>query len=115
MLYLKNDQLDFLISISKTNKIMCNTLSDSQMKIVRFLEDENLIDANREILSTRYDSETQNAIHNFGRIISVSISERGKAYLAESKHRKFYFWIPIVIDSILSVSAIIISIIALCG
>lgn len=114
MLYLQDKQLDFLISISKADKIMCDTLSDSQLKLINYLENEKLIEVQREIVQTSIDPETHKLKNVYGNPLSVSILPKGIAYLAESKHRKFYFWIPIIIDSILSVSAIIISIIALC-
>lgn len=83
---LEKDQLDFLITLSKINKVHRDVISDSQLKMIKFLEDNKLIDVQREIIQSYLTPETR-TIHNvYGGIVSVSISEYGRAYLAGRKN-----------------------------
>lgn len=44
---------------------------------------------------------------------TYAITPKGKAYFEERRSVKIHFWIPIAIDTVLSLSAIVISVIAL--
>lgn len=79
---LDKDQLDLLITLSKIEKIYRDVISDSQLKMIYFLEDNKFVNVQREIIHTYLDSETRTVRHTYGEIMSVSISEFGKAYLA---------------------------------
>lgn len=46
-------------------------------------------------------------------VFTYAITPKGKAYFEEKRIKKTHFWIPIIIDTVLSVTAIVISIIAL--
>lgn len=83
---LNKEQMDFLIALLKMEKIHRNSISDSQLKMIDFLEDNKLVNVQREIIHSRLDSETQTIRHTYGEIVSVSISEFGKAYLAGKKN-----------------------------
>ena len=113
MFYLHRSQLKFLKSIPKDETMTIDNISDSKEKIISFLEDQKLIDVSRKILRTQINSESHTYRHIYGEIESVSLSEQGKAYLSERKHERFCFWIPIIIDALLSIAAIVISIISL--
>lgn len=82
MLYLNDDQKVFLNRLSKTGLVDCASLSEDELKIVRFFDKEGLIDANREQY-TSLDPKTQELRFFPGAYLSVSISEKGKAYLVE--------------------------------
>ena len=112
MNFLNKSQLKFLKSLSKKKTILRKDISDSEMEIVYFLQDEKLIYVEREFLPIQFIRESH-TYTNDGEILSVSIHPRGDAFLAELKHQRRYFWIPIIIDAALSVAAIVISIIAL--
>lgn len=83
---LNKDQLDFLITLSKIGKIYGDVIADSQLKMINFLEDNKFVNVQREIIHSYMDSETKTVHHTYGEIISVSISEFGKAYLAGKKN-----------------------------
>lgn len=85
MIYLEKDQLSFLIAISGTDKLLRDDISDQQWKMLKFLEDEKLIDIHRKILRYQLNPETSKATPIYGAMKSVSISEQGKAYLAEMR------------------------------
>lgn len=77
MIHLDKKQHNFLIYISKSDKIIYKKLSDEQIKIANYLEENNLIDA-------RYEAHKNG--HNFGKRLYATISEAGKAYLSERKY-----------------------------
>ncbi len=83
---LNKEQMDFLITLSKIGKIHRDSIADSQFKMINFLEDNKLVNVKREIIHSRLNPETQTVHHTYGDIISVSISEFGKAYLAGRKN-----------------------------
>lgn len=84
MLYLNTEQQNFLNTLSKTESIDCFALSEKELKIVEFLDEEGLIDSKREQHTTL--NPITNEFHTFpGAYLSVSISEKGKSHLVESK------------------------------
>lgn len=85
-MYLDKDQLEFLEYLSRSGDITRENILTSQLDIVRFLEKQELINANREIIHTRFNGENNTYTNTYGDIISISISEQGKAYLAETVH-----------------------------
>lgn len=88
---LNKEQLNFLKSLPENEDVSITGVSESKMSIVYFLESEGLIDAKREVIHSRLDVETRTFKDTYGRILSISISEKGKAYLAELKHEKNHF------------------------
>ncbi|MCH5343359.1 MAG: hypothetical protein J1E64_04905 [Acetatifactor sp.] len=105
MIHLDQKQHNFLIHISKSGKIIYKELSDEQIKIANFLEENNLIDVKYEA-HLKYDWETRKAGYNFGKRLSATISEAGKAYLSEKKHLAKEKWIPYIITTVISVLAL---------
>ena len=83
MLYLNDDQKRFLNQLSKANLIDCSTLSENDLKIVRFFDDEGLIDAKREEIGY-FNPQTAKFNSIPGAYLFISISEKGKSYLVEA-------------------------------
>lgn len=79
MLYLTKQQLSMLKRSSK-EEINCDTLSSSDLEIILFLEQNNLVKTSRDIVPLVIDG-----IPNpyKGKIHSASISEKGKSFLIE--------------------------------
>ena len=79
MLYLTMQQLSMLKRSSK-EEINCDTLSSSDLEIILFLEQNNLVKTSRDIVPLVIDG-----IPNpyKGKIHSASISEKGKSFLIE--------------------------------
>ena len=105
MIHLDKKQHDFLIYISKLDKIVYKELSEEQIKIANYLEENNLIDVKYEA-HLKYDWENRKPGYNYGKRLSATISEAGKAYLSERKHLAKEKWIPYIITTIVSILAL---------
>lgn len=102
-MYLNKEQFNFLKYLSNNEKIEYSSLSENEIKISRFLEEEKLISIYRSSFP-RMNRDGQVRYVN-GKAISISISEQGKSYIAERKHelKKLLFkdiFIPIVVSVI---------------
>ena len=106
-LYLHKSQFHLLKSLKNKGSVICDSFSDDQMKIVHFLYEQKFIDVKHEILSTSFDSESGTIKNTYGKIISISISEQGRAYLANRKHQLFTQWIPYAITTAISILALV--------
>mgnify|MGYP006887563158 FL=1 len=82
-MYLNKEQFEFLKKLSNTDCIECSSLSKAEVKISRFLENEKLASISRESIP-RFSHGQVSYIN--GKALSVSISEKGKSYIAERKH-----------------------------
>nr|DAQ49862.1 MAG TPA: hypothetical protein [Caudoviricetes sp.]DAT87320.1 MAG TPA: hypothetical protein [Caudoviricetes sp.] len=102
-MYLNKEQFNFLKYLSNNEKIEYSSLSENEIKISKFLEEEKLISIYRSSFP-RMNRDGQVRYVN-GKAISISISEQGKSYIAERKHelKKLLFkdiFIPIVVSVI---------------
>lgn len=102
-------------------------LDNASQKILKFLENNG--ETKFETLYNKFGDNTEDilmALCNIGYAkqlinhptfnsneLTYKIMPLGKAYFKERRISKIHFWIPIIIDTILSIAAIIISIIAL--
>ena len=102
-------QIALLKKLNDTSKLNYNSLSLSDKDVCSYLKFLNFIDYDE----TTNTSTTLGVTQFYDEIESIKITEFGKAFLSESSRDNRRIWIPIIIDSVLSVSAIIISIIAL--
>ena len=105
MSYLNRKQHKFLIKLSKTDKIYWNILKEPDIKIIMFLNSQNLVDIKRK-QNIRINRDTRQAEYYPGEYQSVSISEAGKAYLSERKHLIKEKWVPYIITTAISVLAL---------
>lgn len=70
--------------LSSKEKIEYSSLSENEIKISNFLEEEKLISVNRESFpKINQDGQVRYAK---GKTLSITISEQGKSYIAERKH-----------------------------
>lgn len=102
---LEKSQLEFLITLSKMDEIHRDVISDSQLEMIKFLEDNKLVEVNREIIRTYLEPKTHTFRNEYGDILSVSISQFGKAYLAGRKNEFKHIllkdvFIPIIVTLI---------------
>lgn len=102
---LEKSQLEFLITLSKMDKIHRDVIPDSQLEMIKFLEDNKLVEVNREIIRTYLEPKTHTFRNEYGDILSVSISQFGKAYLAGRKNEFKHIllkdvFIPIIVTLI---------------
>lgn len=108
MIYLTNPQRRFLHNLINVQCVDCRGFSDSDLKIVKYLDSIELIDAKRE--TGVYPSMSNAELKTIkGKYISVSISEKGKSYFVERRSELIHFLIPVSI----SIIALLISIISL--
>ena len=70
--------------LSSKEKIEYSSLSENEIKISSFLEEEKLISVNRESFP-RINQDGQ-VRYVKGKTLSIAISEQGKSYIAERKH-----------------------------
>lgn len=92
-------QYQMLKSILKGNQYYINLVSEEEKSILNFLRDQKYI-----------VQKAENP--NKNKIIYV-ITELGKSKLYEDRKDRFRHWIPIAISNLMSLIAIVISIIAL--
>lgn len=104
MIFLTPDQLKFLKKLSKTKSIDYYFLLPN-LDIAKFLVKEELATFKKERL-TRINPDTHKVENYDGKIISISISESGKAYLSERKSYIRDKWIPYIITTIISLLAL---------
>lgn len=102
---LEKSQLEFLITLSKMDEIHRDVIPDSQLEMVKFLEDNKLVEVNREIIRTYLEPKTHTFRNEYGDVLSVSISQFGKAYLAGRKNEFKHIllkdvFIPIIVTLI---------------
>lgn len=83
--YLNKEQFNFLKYLSSKEKIEYSSLSENEIKISSFLEEEKLISVNRETFP-RINQDGQ-VRYVKGKPLSITISEQGKSYIAERKHK----------------------------
>lgn len=101
-MYLNKEQFNFLKYLSNKEKIEYSSLSENEIKISNFLEEEKLISVNRESFP-KFNQDGQ-VRYVKGKVLSISISEQGKSYIAERKHEfKKLLFKDIVIPIIVSV------------
>lgn len=105
MFYVNREQFNFLKYICKTKMIIYSDLSNEQVKIADFLEENKLIDVSYQN-KPHFDFETKKASYERGGRISATISETGKAYLSERKRYVREKWIPYTITTVISVLAL---------
>ncbi len=86
MIYLSKNQLDFLISLSKVEKLSKHDIPNEDLKMLYFLNDKGLIEIHRDIIRYRLGEKVGEATPIYGEIEAVSISEQGTAYLSERKY-----------------------------
>lgn len=97
MLVLAKSQIKFLKKLSKVNSIKCDTLTSDEMHIVRYLDENGLINADRSI--RQYPNfNTGELKFGKGKYLSVSISEKGKSFFAERRSNTLRFSIPVIIS-----------------
>lgn len=86
MICLSKNQLDFLISLSKVEKLSKHDIPNEDLKMLYFLNDKGLIEIHRDIIRYRLGEKVGEATPIYGEIEAVSISEQGTAYLSERKY-----------------------------
>lgn len=75
-MYLNKEQFNFLKYLSSKEKIEYSSLSENEIKISNFLEEEKLISVNRESFpKINQDGQVRYAK---GKTLSITISEQGK-------------------------------------
>lgn len=104
MIFLTPDQLKFLKKLSKTKSINYHFFLPN-LDIAKFLVKEELATFKKERL-TRINPDTHKVENYDGKIISISISESGKAYLSERKSYIRDKWIPYIITTVISILAL---------
>lgn len=85
-MHLDKNQLDFLKKLAELDTIQRKDIDDSQLDIILYLNKQGLIYVDRSLSGMRINPIT-NKYENDGEILSVSISEQGKAYLSETAHK----------------------------
>lgn len=108
MIYLSKSQKRLFRKIYKANILDCSDMSESQLEIVKYLNNLGFLITNRES-STQYNPDTGNFQTFYFEYISVQISEKGKSYIAEAKSDLIRFLIPVTV----SICALVISTISL--
>lgn len=84
-MYLNKEQFNFLKYLSSKEKIEYSSLSENEIKISSFLEEEKLVSVNRESFpKINQDGQVR---YVKGKPLSITISEQGKSYIAERKHK----------------------------
>lgn len=84
-MHLDKNQLDFLKKLSEVDEMKRSDIDDSQISMILYLNKQGLVSVDRDISGLRMNRFT-NKLENDGEILSVWISEQGKAYLAEILH-----------------------------
>lgn len=104
MLFLTPEQRKFLVKLSKSEPISYYLIL-KDLEIAKFLVNKELAKFKRERL-TRINPDTHKLENYDGKIISISISESGKAYLLERKAQIRGKWIPYIITTTISIFAL---------
>ena len=108
MIHLSKPQKQLFRKIYKVNTLDCSNMSESQLEIVKYLDNLGFLNAKHKSL-TQYNSDTGHLETINLEYISVKISEKGKSYIAEVKSVFIRFLIPVTV----SICALVISIISL--
>lgn len=104
MIFLTPEQRKFLIKLSKSESIDYYLIL-KDLDIAKFLVEKELAKFKKERL-TRINPDTHKVENYDGKIISISISEAGKAYIVERKTQIRKKWIPYIITTIISALAL---------
>lgn len=100
---LDKTQLNLLNKIRKTGDYNCSNISESELSIIKYLRSEGFLTA-----KTR-DGFFPSGMHQGSRIeielLSVKLSETGKAYLAELHTDKTRWCIPLFISIFAAIGA----------
>ena len=84
-MYLDNNQIEFLKKLSKVGTMERSDIDDSQISMILYLKKQGLISVDRDFSGSHILNYNQK-IDDIGEIMSIWISEQGKAYLAEVLH-----------------------------
>lgn len=99
-----------LKNIRKIEVLKCEGIPKSDMEIYKYLESLGYVHITRE-------TEFQRTRDGIALVptdpLEIRITEPGKDYLASEKQRKIEMWIPIAINTIISVIALIFSLLSL--
>ena len=104
MIFLTPEQRKFLIKLSKSESIDYYLIL-KDLDIAKFLVEKELAKFKKERL-TRINPDTHKVENYDGKIISISISEAGKAYIVERKTQIREKWVPYIITTIISALAL---------
>lgn len=104
MIFLTPEQRKFLIKLSKSESIDYYLIL-KDLDIAKFLVEKELAKFKKERL-TRINPDTHKVENYDGKIISISISEAGKAYIVERKTQIRDKWVPYIITTIISALAL---------
>lgn len=103
MKILDKTQLKTLKKIKKLGTYNCSNVSDEELDVIKYLRSEKLL-----IAETK-DGIFSGGIGNFSRvelaILSVKISEEGKAYLSGLHEDKIRWYIPLIISVFAAIGA----------
>lgn len=103
MKQLSPNQLKLLKKIERLGDFNCSHLSEQNLSVIKFLRSEGLLDA-----------KTKDGVFPFGtgqvskieiELISVKISENGKAYLSEINADRIHWLIPVIISIFAAIGA----------
>lgn len=111
MLRLTDNQKNLLNYLAGMDSASCDNFSNEEMKIIEFLDSNELINSKRDIIPTNITGKGFTVIP--GKYRSVSISEKDKSFLVETKVDSDRYKHPFIVNTILSILAIIISIASL--
>jgi len=82
---LDQNQLNFLKKLSEVDEMKRSDIDDSQISMILYLKKQGLISVDRDFSGAHILNHNQK-MEDVGEIMSVWISEQGKAYLAEVLH-----------------------------
>ena len=85
-MYLNNEQLEFLKRLSEVDTMRRSDIDDSQIGMVLYLKKQGLVSVDRDISGSHVLNHNQK-MEDIGEILSICISEQGKAYLVEILHK----------------------------
>lgn len=111
MLRLTEHQKGLLNYLAGMGSANCERFSEKDLDVIKFLESEGLINAKRDMIPTNIPGKGFTVIP--GGYKTISISEKGKSFLVETKVDFDRYRHPFIVNTILSILAIIISIASL--
>lgn len=103
MKQLSPNQLKMLKKIKRLGDLNCSHLSEQELAVIKFLRSEGLLDAKTKDGFFPFGSGQVSKIEI--QLISVKISENGKAYLSELKADKIHWLVPIIISIFAAIGA----------
>lgn len=104
-------QIKLLRKVNKERKVNIENASETEISAYTYLKTEGYVEIEEK---THYITEP-GYFANYTVPINVEIAEKGTAYLSESKSEYSRYIIPLIINSLISVGAIVVSLIALIG